>query len=244
MVLQLVAEGRFGLDRRITTRMLPGHTSGLFNYTGEYHPDGTIAPGIPATGKDWVDNRFRTYRPDELVRVALAKPARFEPGTGWSYSNTNYTVAGLLVEAVTGRPYADEVRRRVFEPLGLRGTVLPGAWSGLPGPHSHGYYRYQDGGGWKVVDVTRQNPSLLFAAGDVISTTEDLRTYSSALHGGRLLPAGMRTPQPKSGAFRYGLGVFVQDLACGVTVLHPATGSAQVLPGLLDAVFCDGRTAA
>ncbi|MFC5059246.1 serine hydrolase domain-containing protein [Saccharothrix xinjiangensis] len=237
VVLQLVAEGRiglddpaadrlpgFGLDRRITTRMLLNHTSGLFNYTGEHYPDGTIVLGIPAVGKDWVDNLFRTYRPEELVRFSLAKPARFEPGTDWSYSNTNYTVAGLLIESVTGRSYAEEVGRRILRPLGLKGTVAPGSWSGLPGPHAHGYYRYQDAGQWKTIDVTRQDPSLVFAAGDMISTTADLRTFFSALNRGDLLPAPllaeMRTPHPKSGVHRYGLGVFVQDLGCGVTVVH------------------------
>jgi D-alanyl-D-alanine carboxypeptidase len=65
VVLQLVAEGKigldtpaadylpqFGLDRRITVRMLLQHTSGLFNYTGEYYPDGTVVPGIPWQGKE------------------------------------------------------------------------------------------------------------------------------------------------------------------------------------------------
>lgn len=50
----------FGLDRRITVRMLLQHTSGLFNFTGQYYPDGTVVPGIPWSGKEWVDNRFHT----------------------------------------------------------------------------------------------------------------------------------------------------------------------------------------
>ncbi|MFC6022813.1 serine hydrolase domain-containing protein [Plantactinospora solaniradicis] len=239
LVLQLVAEGRigldspvvdylprFGLDRRITVRMLLQHTSGVFNYTGEYYPDGTVAPGIPAAGKEWVDNRFHTYRPEELVRLALSKPARFEPGTDWSYSNTNYTLAGLLIEKVTGRSYAEEMKRRILRPLGLSGTVVPGARLGFPGPHAHGYYRYQDAGQWKTVDVTRQNPSLLSAAGDMISTTKDLQTFFSALMGGKLLPgpllAEMRKPHPKSGDYRYGLGLFVQDTGpnCVGTIFH------------------------
>ncbi|MEU1826459.1 serine hydrolase domain-containing protein [Streptomyces abikoensis] len=238
LVLHLVAEGRLGLDapvadhlpglgldRRITARMLLQHTSGLFNYTGEYYADGTFAPGIPATGKEWVDNRFHTYRPEELIRLALSKPTRFEPGTDWSYSNTNYTLAQLLVEQVTGRPYAEEMRRRILRPLGLHDTVVPGASPDLPGPHAHGYYRYQDGGEWKVTDVTRQNLSLLPAAGDMISTTADLHTFFSALMSGKLLPAPllpeMRTPHPKSGDFHYGLGLFVQDLGPdGGTVYH------------------------
>lgn len=236
LVLQLVAERKvdldasvagylpeLGLDRRITARMLLQHTSGLFSYTGEYYDDGTFAPGVPATGKEWVDNRFRTYRPLELVRLALAKPARFEPGTDFNYSNTNYTLALLLIERITGRSYADEMQRRILRPLGLRGTAVPGNRTALPGPHAHGYYRYQDAGEWKTVDVTRQNLSLLAGAGDMISTTEDLHTFFAALNGGRLLPAvllaEMRKPHPELG---YGLGVFVQDAgpSCGGTVLH------------------------
>ncbi|MBX7555482.1 beta-lactamase family protein, partial [Streptomyces sp. tea 10] len=100
-VLLLVAEGRigldtpaddyvpeFGLDRRITVRMLLQHTSGIFNHTGELYEDGTIVLGVPWQGKEWVDNRFKTYLPEELVRLSLAKPTRFAPGTGWSYANT------------------------------------------------------------------------------------------------------------------------------------------------------------
>lgn len=171
-----------------------------------------------------MDNRLRTYRPEELVRFALSKPARFEPGTDQSYSNTNYTLALLLIEKVSGRSYAEELRRRILGPLGLSDTVAPGAQTEIPGPHAHGYYRYEDAGQWKVVDVTRQNPSLLPGTGDLISTTQDLHTFVAALNGGKLLPAQllaeMRRPHGKLG---YGLGLFVQDLGPdhgGIVVHH------------------------
>ncbi|MFE3455472.1 serine hydrolase domain-containing protein [Nonomuraea sp. NPDC059194] len=236
LVLQLVAEGkigldapvagylpRLGLDERITVRMLLQHTSGVFNYTGEYYEDGTVVPGIPATGDAWLDNRFKPYRPQELVRLALSKPARFEPGTDQNYANTNYTLALLLIEKVTGRSYAEELQRRILRPLGMRDTVVAGSRTQLPGPHAHGYYRYQDAGQWKVVDVSRQNLSLLAGAGDLISTTQDLHTFISALNGGKLLPAEllaeMRKPYGKLG---YGLGLFAQDLGpnCGTVYQH------------------------
>ena len=76
LVLQLVAEGKIGLDapvagylpklgldRRITVLMLLQHTSGLFNYTGDFNDGGSWEPGITAGGKEWVDDRFRSYRP-------------------------------------------------------------------------------------------------------------------------------------------------------------------------------------
>ncbi|MFI1154613.1 serine hydrolase domain-containing protein [Streptomyces sp. NPDC020817] len=240
-VLQLVAEERtgldvpvadhlpeLGLDRRITVRMLLQHTSGLFNYTGEYHEDGTFVAGIPATGKEWVDNRLHAYRPQELVALALSEPARFEPGTGFGYSNTNYTLAALLIERVAGRSYAEEMERRIVRPLGLRNTVLGGSDPQLPEPHAHGYYRYQDAGAWKVADVSRQNPSMLFAAGDTMTTTRDLHTFFAALNGGKLLPAPLLAEMRKPyGELGYGLGLFVQDLGPehGGTVYHHNGGA-------------------
>ncbi|WP_327286210.1 serine hydrolase domain-containing protein [Streptomyces sp. NBC_01205] len=241
LVLLLVAEGRieldgpaddhlaeFGLDRRITARMLLQHTSGLFNFTGEYYEDGTVVPGIPWQGRAWVDNRFETHRPEELVRLALSKPARFAPGTGWSYSNTNYVLARLLVERATGRPFVEEMQRLVLEPLGLSGTVVPETSTDISGPHAHAYYRYEDAGRQETVDVTRQNPSWISTGGDMISTTQDLHTFISALTGGRLLPAPllaeMYETHPKAG---YGLGVFVQDTGRdGVTLITHNGGIA------------------
>ncbi|WP_182877923.1 serine hydrolase domain-containing protein [Microbispora sp. H10670] len=249
VVLQLVAEGKveldspvadylpeFGLDRRITVRMLLQHTSGVFNFTGEYFEDGTFVPGIPATpsGKEWIDNRFTTYRPEELVRLALSKPSRFEPGTDWSYSNTNYVLARLLIEKVTGRPVAEEMQRLILGPLGLTGTVQPATETDIPEPHAHAYYRYEEDGQTHTVDVTRHNPSWISSGGDMISTTRDLHTFISALVGGKLLPAPllaeMCTPEPKVG---YGLGVFVQDAGenSGTVITHNggAAGHAALM---------------
>ncbi|WP_405615540.1 serine hydrolase domain-containing protein [Streptomyces sp. NBC_00076] len=204
----------FGLDPKITVRMLLQHTSGVFNFTGEYYDDGTFVAGIPATtaGQEWVGNRLKSYRPEELVRLALSKPARFEPGTDWSYSNTNYVLARLLIGKVTGRSLAEEMQRLILGPLGLSDTVVLDTSPEIPEPHAHAYYRYEDAGREKTVDVTRQNPSWISSGGDMISTTQDLHTFISALMGGKLLPAPllaeMCKPHPKVG---YGLGVFVQD---------------------------------
>ncbi|WP_030058453.1 MULTISPECIES: serine hydrolase domain-containing protein [Streptomyces] len=250
-VLMLVAEGRigldapvadhlpgFGLDRRITVRMLLQHTSGIFNHTGELDADGTFEPGVPWRGKEWVEDRFHSYRPEELVRLSLSKPPRFAPGADWSYANTNYVLARLVAESVTGRPFAEELQRLVLRPLGMTGTVAPGTSPEVPEPHHHGYYRYEDAGQERTIDITRHNPSWVSAGGDMISTTRDLHTYFSALMGGRLLPAGllaeMRTPEAKAG---YGLGVFVQDTGPGGTVFHhngATIGSAALMYGSPD----------
>ncbi|QIS15525.1 serine hydrolase domain-containing protein [Nocardia arthritidis] len=243
LVLGLVGEGRIGLDtpavdylpefeldERITVRMLLRHTSGIFNFTGELYENGTIVAGIPAPGtpwgEQWVDDRFHTYRPQELVELALSKPLRFEPGTGWSYSNTNYALARLLIEKVTGRSFAEEMRRLIVEPLGLSGTVVPDGPE-IPEPHAHAYYRYEAAGEQKTVDITRHDPSWNPGGGDMISTTEDLATFISALLSGKLLSAElldeMCTPHPTGiPTMDYGLGVFIRDLGPdgGIVITH------------------------
>ncbi|SFK72693.1 D-alanyl-D-alanine carboxypeptidase [Streptosporangium canum] len=254
LVLQLVAEGKveldtpaadylpeFGLDERITVRMLLQHTSGVFNFSGEVYDDGTVVLGIPMpygpAGAEWLDNRLKTYRPQELVELALSKPARFEPGTGWSYSNTNYVLARLLIEKVTGRTYAEEMRRLILGPLGLSGTVVPDASPEIPEPHAHAYYRHEDGGEQKTIDITRQNPSWISSGGDMISTTQDLHTFLSALLGGKLLPASllaeMCTPHPTGiPNMDYGLGVFVLTTDGGGTLIShngAAVGHAALM---------------
>ncbi|MEV0760040.1 serine hydrolase domain-containing protein [Nocardia sp. NPDC050435] len=235
VALQLVGEGKieldtavakylpeFDLDPRITVRMLLQHTSGIFNFTGEYYEDGSTAPGIVWSGQDWVQDRFRTYPPEELVRVALANPARFEPGTDWSYSNTNFVLAKLVIERATGSTLAAEMQRLILGPLELTGTVVPETSTEIPEPHAHAYYRFTDAAGAEqIVDVTSQNPSWISGGGDMISTTRDLHTFITALLSGRLLPeallAEMLTPEAKVG---YGLGVFIQETGSGTVITH------------------------
>lgn len=243
VVLQLVGEGKvglddpvdrylpqFGLDKRITVRMVLQHTSGVFSHTGERNPDGTVEPGLPWVGQEFLDNRFHTYRPEELVRFALSKPARFEPGSRWSYSNTNYVVAALLIEKVSGTPYSTQVERRIVQPLGLGETTLPGTRSEIPGPHAHGYFVYRQEGEMKVVDITRLNPSLYSSAGEIISTTKDLDRFISGLLGGKLLApellAEMRKTIPAGAGFDYGLGLEQRDFGpgCGGAVLGHTGG--------------------
>ncbi|MFI5784068.1 serine hydrolase domain-containing protein, partial [Nocardia sp. NPDC051570] len=247
VLLQLVGEGRlglddpvdrylpqFGLDPRITVRMLLQHTSGLFNDLGDRNPDGTMEPGFfPSEGKAGVDSLFRDYQPEELVRFALSKPARFAPGTGWSYSNTNYILVGLLIEKITGTPYALQIYGRIVVPLGLWGTTVPGHWTGIPGPHAHGYTSYLGDGVVTVVDVTDQNPSAIYAAGEIVSTTRDLDTFMTALLGGRLLTpvllAEMRKGHPFGPNPGYGLGLGHGPLEPGCDVVGHDGGVAGYL---------------
>jgi D-alanyl-D-alanine carboxypeptidase len=241
-VLQLVAEGRVRLDapiadylpdvvpgdlgRRTTVRMLLGHTSGLGDYPA----------GIFRTEADYEANRYRTFAPSELVRLGLAQPRTGEPGADYHYSNTDYIVAGMLLERVTGHSLADEVSRRIIRPLRLRQTYFPGTQVHIRGPHSHAYVQMSDG---SLRDFTDYNMSWGWAAGEMISTPHDVNDFFEALLDGRLLPpaelAAMQTGSPN------GLGLSYAQLPCGAawghigTVLgqstytfHLADGSRQV----------------
>ncbi|MFF2961803.1 serine hydrolase domain-containing protein [Streptomyces sp. NPDC057963] len=220
VVLQLVGRGKIRLDapvdtylpglvrgkgidgRRITVRHLLQHTSGLPNYT-EY------------------DLQLRHYEPRELLGIALRHEARSAPGKKWEYSNTNYVLAGLIVEKVTGRPLAEELDRGIITRIGLRHTYFPAPGdTTLREPHPKGYDR--DSAGAPLRDVTEMDPSWAWAAGQMVSTNSDLNQFFTALLAGRLLPpaqlAQMRTTVPAEyfgpGA-RYGLGLVSMPLSCG-----------------------------
>jgi D-alanyl-D-alanine carboxypeptidase len=111
-------------------------------------------------------------------------PPVFEPGTDYKYSNTDYTVVGLIIEKVTGHSLGDELRTRLFHPLGLDHTTHPTSVQ-MPDPHPRGYYFL---GGVGYLDVTTTvHPSAGWGAGDIISNAADLATFYQALLSGKLL---------------------------------------------------------
>ncbi|MCO8275021.1 beta-lactamase family protein [Actinoplanes sp. TRM 88003] len=239
VVLQLVGEGRLSLDdtvghllpgvvsgngndgRRITVRQLLQHTSGLFNYTNDLAALGSA--------EDYLAHRYDHYEPEDLVAMAMKHEPLFAPGTRWEYSNTNYILAGMIVERVTGRSWATEVRSRITRPLGLHDTSYPGDRATLPRPYARSYQQFAPGA--ELVDVTEFNPSAAGAAGGLVSTTADLTRFWRALQRGELLrPAqaaqmhrtvlaeGMQDIAP---GIRYGLGIFHVPNACGGYWGHP-----------------------
>ncbi|MFJ8476022.1 serine hydrolase domain-containing protein [Kitasatospora sp. NPDC094011] len=226
VVLQLVGEGRIRLDdpvetylpgllrgqgvdgRHITVRQLLQHTSGLPDYEDDVTPD--ILQRHYLSPRDTLD-------------IALRHDAAFAPGTRWGYSNTNYLVAGMIVEKVTGRPLAEELDKRVIKRIGLRHTYLPAsAETTLRGPHPDGYHK--DGPDGSLRDVTEIDPSAAWAAGAMVSTSSDLtRFFSELMQEGRLLSgpelAQLRTTVPTGApGYDYGLGIMRSQLSCHRTV--------------------------
>ncbi|WP_369382297.1 serine hydrolase domain-containing protein [Streptomyces sp. cg36] len=221
VLLQLEGEGRLSLDdpverwlpgvvrghgndgTAVTVRQLLNHTSGIYDPTTE---PGFFAPYLE--DHDW----DHVYTPRQVIGMAVRHAPLFRPGRGWAYSNTNYLLAGLVIEAVTHRSAPEEIHRRIIAPLGLTHTSFPVTDSGVPGPHLHGY-------DFERRDVTRFSPSYDWTAGAMISTVDDLARFARALFTGRLLlPAQQRELQRTvdlPAASGYALGVRRAELPCG-----------------------------
>ncbi|RFU41705.1 class A beta-lactamase-related serine hydrolase [Actinomadura logoneensis] len=199
VVLQLAAEHRLDLDQsvqhympgllpagypRVTVRQLLDHTSGL--------PTGGHLGEAQGDPKRWfVDHRFDSWTPRQIVTDAMTTPMDFAPGTSQRYNGLNYYVAGMLIEKVTGRTYAHEVRNRILQPLNLRATyVLDRHDPRLPGPHSHGYVAVTEKGGTVLHDVSEQSP-YPWAEGGMISSADDLTRFIRAIFQGRVVPRSM-----------------------------------------------------
>ncbi|GAA1044765.1 serine hydrolase domain-containing protein [Streptomyces murinus] len=257
VLLQLEAEGRLSLDdtvdtwlpglveghgndgRRITLRQLLGHTSGI--------PDYTADPDFRArylTEDGFRRHRYDTFTPRQAVAIALRHAPDFAPGTSWRYSNTNYVIAGMVIEKATGRSYATEITRRLIEPLRLTATSVPVGESEVPRPSSRAYSTF-DGSVGEPYDVTDLDPALAAASGAMISDSADLDRFYAALLGGRLLPARqsreLRTTVAIAEApdVRYGLGLMDRRLSCGV---HVWTHTGDILGSTsVAASTSDGR---
>jgi D-alanyl-D-alanine carboxypeptidase len=232
VVLQLVAEGRVGLEdsvehwlprllpngRRITVRQLLGHRSGLFDYTDDRR---VFQPY-------WSQPRF-VWTPRRLIALAASDPLVFTPpGSRFAYSSTNYLILGLIVERATGTTVGRQLRKRIFRPLGLHDTTfVPRPWPALG--EAHGFRVPSHDGvvsaNAAVTDTSGYSASWMWAAGGIVSSADDLARFFAALLGGRVLAPGLlqtmeTTPPPG----RYGLGLAVFQTRCGRAWGH--TGNA------------------
>lgn len=219
VVLQLAGEGKLSLDDsverwlpglvpnggNITVQHLLGHKSGLFDYITDPR---VLKPYL--TG-----NASYHWAPRDLVKVAVSHKPLFAPGTAVSYSSTGYVLLGLIVEAAAGDSLATELSRRIFEPLGLRATSFP-TTGRIAGPHAHGYLVVPKK---PLQDVTAISPSYYWAAGNIVSTADDIARFYQALLGGRLLDpnllSAMETTAADPRGNLWGLGLGTGQTPCG-----------------------------
>jgi D-alanyl-D-alanine carboxypeptidase len=194
MVLQLAQERRIDLNepvQRYLPGVLPADYPPVPVYTLLDHTSGLPSVDIPGlTDPRWVlEHRYEHWSPRQVLDTALRHPIDFQPGTAQKYANTSYVTAGMIVEKVTGRSYARNLRERITGPLGLCHTYFPEDDPGLPNAAARGYLNV-DG---ELVDATEMNQSIPGAAGGMISTAEDLDGFVTGLFRGRLLGHEMMT---------------------------------------------------
>lgn len=194
IMLQLEAEGVLSIEdkiakwlpgvnpqwQNITIKQLLNHTSGIFNYTdviAEMVHAGTLTDFT----KQWTAN--------ELVDLIKGKPLYFEPSHGWHYSNTNYVLAGMIIEVATKKSVDEQINTRLINKIGLSNThYWPRLYTNeILQRMAHGYSErgYLPN---EPVDVTYVNNSWANAAGGLISNTHDMTTWIRKVSANELLP--------------------------------------------------------
>lgn len=209
MVLQAIDESDIGLDDSVTRhapdlaiaggvtiRQLLAHRSGLPEYA-----DGELAPAALAEPS-------RTWTAEDVLALVADQPRDFPPGERFAYSNSNYIVAGLLLERLTGQSLAHNLRSRIAGPLGLDATYFPPDAEREP---IGGFSSALPGGNTEAVPY-RAHETAAGAAGALVSSARDLATFLRALAHGELLAdesyAEMVSGLPAEG---HSLGVFAAD---------------------------------
>jgi len=191
-ILQLVEEGQLTLEDTltdwlpaditalvpnagdITMRQLLNHTSGIADYFDQFVIQASSNPTL----------FLQEWQPEQLIGFLEGVEPLFEPGASWQYSNTNYILAGSIIEAVTGNNYGSELRSRIIDPLNLENTFISGEEE-IPGGYIKGYWDFDNNG--TLDDLSITNLSWAGSAGSLISNTEDLATFFDALLKDRTL---------------------------------------------------------
>jgi D-alanyl-D-alanine carboxypeptidase len=217
LILQLADEGKLKLSdplskwfpwvpnaSQITIRELGDMSSGINSYTFD---------------QSFLDRYFGdpegAWKPIEVIKDGVSLPAKFAPGQGFFYSNTNFVLLGQIAEKVTGTPIGRLLRERIFAPLGMTHTTYPFT-TAIAAPFLHGYTQQSaDGTSTQVEDATHWNPTPFGAAGQIVSNLGDMRAFAEAVGTGSLLSkAGHRaqlTPNPfavkGNRSYDFGVGV-------------------------------------
>lgn len=239
VILKLEAEGRLNIDdpitrylpqyphwRNVTIRQLLNHTSGIANYTntGQFN---RIRKATPQAG----------FTPAQLVSMAGSRML-FAPGRGWKYSNTNYVLAGMIIERVTGRPVNAIMNSYIHShhKVDLLNTYY------FTGLYDESYLsRMAHGYNTSGEDVTHQDISWAYTAGAIVSTSEDLLAWWYDLLQGNILPepqmhklmslvcegrtpncvSGEPIPHIRNGEIGYGYGLGIIQMSSGSSSIGP-----------------------
>jgi CubicO group peptidase (beta-lactamase class C family) len=209
LIMQLVQEGKLKLDGKISD-YLPDYPKDEGSRVSVHHLL-THTSGIPSyTGMRMFGEIARDpYPPREFIKFFADSAFEFEPGSQYRYNNSGYFLLGVIIEEVTGKPYATVLQERIFGPLGMTSSGYD-----MPGPiipkRAAGYEWGIDG----FVNAEYLDMTLPYAAGSLYSTVEDLYRWDRALYTEKLLPARFRDrlfepaiQTPGGGSYAYGWGV-------------------------------------
>ena len=210
-ILILQEEGRLSLDDHVgkyipgltrgdevTIREILSHTSGYQDYWPE---DYVMTPML------------KPESAEQIMDTWAKKPLDFEPGTKWQYSNTNFVIAGKIVEAVTGAPLMDMLVSRIFRPLGMK-SVWNSDEAKLTSVDATAYYRHALG---PLREAPKEGRGWMFAAGELAMTAHDLALWDQSLIAESVLKPDsykqmFTEVKLKDGnGTHYGLGVEVMD---------------------------------
>ncbi len=239
-ILMLAEQGKLSLDdpvakyipnltraNEVTIRELLSHTSGY----QDYWPQDYVPP-------------FMTHpiTAEKIMDLWARKPLDFDPGTKWQYSNTNYVIAGVIVEKISGKPLLDFLQQRMFSPLGIQ-DVDNIDLHRLPDTDATGYMRYALG---PPRVAPKEGPGWLFAAGELAMPASELAKWDIGMLQQRLLkPVSYKEMQTevklKDGSgTRYALGLGVGSVAGHRMVSHSGEVSGFTAQ---NAVFPDDNLA-
>ena len=210
-ILLLQEEGKLSLDDtvgkyipgltqgdKVTIRQILSHTSGYQDYWPEDYVMTTMLPSVSS---------------QQILDTWAKKPLDFEPGAQWQYSNTNFVIAGQIVEKITGHPLMDFLTQRNFRPLGMT-SVWNSDQAKLTQAYATAYYRHALG---PLRVAPKEGRGWMFAAGELAMTAHDLALWDESLIAQSLLkPESYKQMftevKLNSGkGTHYGLGVEVMD---------------------------------
>jgi D-alanyl-D-alanine carboxypeptidase len=209
-ILMLAEQGKLSLDDKVG-RFLPNLTRAnevtirqLLNMTSgyqDYWPQDYVMPTM-----------LKPVTAQQILEGWARKPLDFDPGTKWQYSNTNYVIAGQIVEKITGQDIFTFLQQHVFTPLGMN-TVANIDRAALPASDPIGYRRFALG---PLRPAPKEGPGWLDSAGELAMTASDLARWDIAMIEQKMLkPASYKQQQTATllangTAYPYGLGVFVR----------------------------------
>jgi D-alanyl-D-alanine carboxypeptidase len=211
----------------VTIRELLSHTSGY----QDYWPQDYVMPSM-----------LQPVTADKILDLWARKPLDFDPGTAWQYSNTNFVIAGLIVEKASGKPLLQFLSDRIFTPLGMK-SVMNIDQERLTETDAIGYLRYAIG---PLRPSPKEGKGWLFAAGELAMPAEDLAKWDISLINQTVLKSASYEAMERETVLKnglgthYGLGVAVRNELGQRAIEHGGEVSGFTANNL---VFPDLRTA-